>query len=318
MRRIDAHHHLWQYTPDEYSWIPDEMSSLRRDFLAEDLEREVRAANVDATIAVQARQTIEETRWLLSIARHNPLIAGVVGWLPLASESLAVLLDEFGDEIRLKGLRHVIQAEPAGFLDCEDFNRGIAALLGTGLVYDILILAPQLGEATRFVDRHPQQSFVLDHIAKPKIAKGEHVQWAAAIAELARRPNVVCKISGMVTEARWTEWRPHTMPQVLQPYFDTVLRCFGPHRLMIGTDWPVLTVGCDYAMWWQTVEAWIAPLTEIEREAILGGVAARVYGLDETPGVPSEEIHAGQDGTRRSTPARSQIQEFSERGSPHI
>ena len=280
MRRIDAHHHLWRYTPDEYGWIPDEMSVLRRDFLAEDLEREVRAAAVEATIAVQARQTIEETRWLLSLASEHAVIEGVVGWLPLTSESLPARLEEFREEAWLKGVRHVVQAEPAGFLDREDFNRGIAALLGTGLVYDILILAPQLQEATRFVDRHPHQSFVLDHIAKPGIARAEHAQWAVAIAQLAKRPNVVCKLSGMVTEARWTELTPHSMPHVLRPYFDTVLQAFGPDRLMIGTDWPVLTVGCGYAGWWRTVEDWIAPLSMAEREAILGGVAARVYRLE--------------------------------------
>lgn len=295
MMRIDAHHHLWRYNSEEYEWIPDEMAALRRDFTAKDLEREVQAAGVDATVAVQARQTVEETRWLLSIARQSPVIVGVVGWLPLADKSLPGLLEKFQDDPGLKGVRHVVQGEPAGYLDRNDFNRGIAVLQRAGLVYDLLVLARQLEEATRFVDRHPRQSFVLDHLAKPEIAKGEHVHWSVAITDLARRPNVSCKISGMVTEARWREWTP----EALAPYFDTALQAFGPDRLMIGTDWPVLTVGCDYARWWRTVEDWIAPLTQAEREAILGGVAERVYRLDRTPAAETPTSNVRIQGSSR-------------------
>jgi L-fuconolactonase len=273
--RVDAHHHLWHYTPAEYGWIDGSMQPLQRDFLPPDLDAVCRASGVDATIAVQARQTVEETRWLLSLAAQSPLIQGVVGWADIAADDFAGTQPALAANPLLKGLRHVVQAEPDGFLDRPEFNRGIAALQGTGLVYDILILARQLPEAIRFVDRHPEQSFVLDHIAKPAIAAGEIEPWATQIREFARRPHVACKLSGMVTEAAWQTWTPAS----LQPYFDTVLEAFGPGRVMAGSDWPVLTVACSYAQWWQVLEGWLAPLTAEERAQIEGLTATRVYGL---------------------------------------
>ena len=273
--RVDAHHHLWRYTPEEYGWIDDTMQALRRDFMPEDLEREALAAGVEATVAVQARQTVAETAWLLQLAAQNELIRGVVGWLPIAADDFPSALERFDAGPLLKGLRHVVQGEPAGFLDGTEFNRGIAALRGTGLVYDVLIFARQLAEATRFVDRHPQQQFVLDHIAKPEIAAGELEIWSKGIRELARRENVVCKVSGMVTEADWSQWSPAS----LKPYFDTVLEAFGPARLMAGSDWPVLTVACTYPRWWQTIAEWIAPLSATECEEIESGTAIRTYKL---------------------------------------
>jgi L-fuconolactonase len=273
--RVDAHHHLWRYTPEEYGWIDDAMHTLRRDFLPADLESEARAAGVNATVAVQARQTVAETAWLLQLAAESELIRGVVGWLPIADPEFPSALERFDTGPLLKGLRHVVQAEPAGFLDGPEFNRGIAALLPTGLVYDLLIVARQLEEATRFVDRHSQQVFVLDHIAKPGIAAGDMATWSGHIRELARRENVVCKLSGMVTEADWSHWSPLS----LQPYFDTVLEAFGPARLIAGSDWPVLTVACAYPRWWQTIAEWIAPLSPTERGQIEAGTAIRTYGL---------------------------------------
>ena len=273
--RVDAHHHLWHYSPEEYGWIDDAMHALRRDFLPADIEREARAADVDATVVVQGRQTVAETVWLLQQAALSPWIHGVVGWLPIASDDFPAAMERFDAGPLLKGQRHVVQAEPAGFLEGAEFNRGIAALRGTGLVYDLLIFSRQLEEATRFVDRHPQQIFVLDHIAKPSIAAGEIAQWSADIRELARRDNVVCKLSGMVTEDDWTHWSP----QSLQPYFDTVLEAFGPARVMAGSDWPVLTVACSYTRWWQTIAEWTAPLSVTERAQIESGTAIRTYRL---------------------------------------
>lgn len=273
--RIDAHHHLWRYSLEEYGWIDDSLQALRRDFLLDDLRTALSTAHVDGTIAVQARQTLAETRWLLALARGDSPVLGVVGWLPLASPDFPTLLDEFASEPALKGLRHVVQAEPAGFLDGPDFNRGLSALRGTGLVYDLLVYPGQLAETTRFVDRHPDQSFVLDHLAKPDIRHNGIVPWSTAIRELARRPNVTCKLSGMVTEADPQHW---TAAQ-LRPYFEVVLEAFGPSRLMIGTDWPVLTVACTYGRWWGIVESWVAALSEAEQSAILGGTATHVYSL---------------------------------------
>jgi len=255
------------------------MQPLQRDFLPADLAALCREASVDATIAVQARQTLAETEWLLSLAAESALsdnlIRGVVGWAEIVADNFADTLPTLTAHPLLKGLRHVVQAEPEGFLDAPAFNKGIAALRDTGLVYDILVFARQLPEAIRFVDRHPHQSFVLDHIAKPSIASGELDRWAAEIRELARRPNVACKLSGMVTEADWHAWTPAS----LQPYFEVVLEAFTPARLMAGTDWPVMTVACSYAQWWEVVRGWLAPLTPDERAQIEGLNAYSIYHL---------------------------------------
>jgi L-fuconolactonase len=276
--RIDCHHHLWVYSPSEYGWINNFMQPLRRDFLPPDLAGATFEARIDATVAVQARQTVDETLWLLELAGQGDLIRGVVGWAPIAEERFHETLDVLQWNPLLKGLRHVAQAEPDGFLDSFEFNRGIAALEGTGLVYDLLIYARQLPEATRLVDRHPRQAFVLDHIAKPLIAAAnpsDFKAWRADMEELARRPNVTCKLSGMVTEANWSLWSAQT----LYPYFGTVLEAFGPSRMMMGSDWPVLTVACEYRRWFEIVDAWIAPLSADERAQIEGGVANEVYHL---------------------------------------
>jgi L-fuconolactonase len=273
-RKIDAHHHLWHYTPEEYEWIGEEMMPLRRDFLSEDLRAALRSANVDATIAVQARQTVEETRWLLACAVEAPEIAAVVGWLPLKADNLSSLLDEVSSP-RLAGLRHVVQGEPDGFLDDPEFDRGIAHLTARGLTYDVLIFERQLAETIRFVDRHPRQQFVLDHAAKPRIATSELEPWATHIRNLAQRPNICCKISGLVTEAQWNAWNLDT----LRPYLDICVEAFGADRLLAGSDWPVCLVASPYADWWATLEEYFAAFSASEKEKIFGANAAAFYHL---------------------------------------
>jgi len=273
---IDAHHHLWKFSAAEYGWIDDSIAELRRDFVIADLERELTVANVDGTVVVQARQTDEETQWLLSLAGQTSRIRGVVGWAKIAGENFEEHAQHLAQEPWLVGLRHVVQAEPDGFLDDASFNRGIRALRNTGLVYDILIFERQLEEATRFVDRHPDQAFVLDHIAKPRIAAGELEPWRKRIIELARRPNVCCKVSGMVTEADPKNW---TREQ-LRPYLDVVVEAFGSQRLMAGTDWPVCLVGTSYQGWWDLLRDYFAGFGEEERGSIFGGCARKTYGLE--------------------------------------
>jgi L-fuconolactonase len=273
--RIDAHHHLWHYTPQDYGWIDDRMQLLRRDFLPADLEAEMTKAHIDASIAVQARQTLEETHWLLALAEKSQIIRGVTGWAPIADDTFPTILDQLRKNPRLKALRHVVQAEPDGFLDAPAFNRGITTLRETGLVYEILIFARQLPEAIRFVDRHPNQLFVLDHIAKPDIAGNGLAAWATPFRELAQRENVCCKLSGMVTEADWETWTPGT----IAPYFETALEAFGPSRLMAGSDWPVINLACTYTRWWQIISQWLTPLTATDRQQIEAGTAARIYHL---------------------------------------
>lgn len=278
-RRIDAHHHLWRYDSCEFDWIDAPKAALKRDFLTEDLLPELRQAGVEGTIVVQARQSLAETDWLLSLAGATPEILGVVGWLPIADPGFAAILHGVLscslDGRELKGLRHVVQAERAGFLDSRAFNEGMREVTRSKLVYDLLITWEQLEESLRFVDHHPAQQFVIDHIAKPAIASGALEPWAAHMRKFAERSNVSCKISGMATEADWDTWTPAS----LQPYFDVVLETFGPGRLMVGTDWPVLRLACDYHRWWHTVDGWIAPLSPAEQAEILSRTATRVYGL---------------------------------------
>lgn len=273
---IDTHQHFWQYDPIEYDWIDESMKRIRRDFLPADLRTELPAARVAGAISVQARQTIAETDWLLSLAANNDFLLGVIGWLPLAAENVSELLDNYAAQPKFKGLRHVVQGEPDGFLDQPDFNRGIRALTTRNLLYEILVLERQLPEAIRFVDRHPEQTFVLDHVAKPRIAQNLLEPWRTNLRHLAERENVCCKLSGMVTEADYHGWTP----EQLRPYLDAALEAFGPQRLMFGSDWPVCLVATRYADWADLIRDFIAPLSLSEQASILEGNARQTYRLD--------------------------------------
>ena len=273
--KIDAHHHFWHYNTQDYGWISDEMAVLRRDFLPADLKPELDRAGIDRVVSVQARQCVEETEWLLSLAEQNDFIAGVVGWLPIASPEFPALLERFAANPKLRALRHVVQDEPDDrFILGDDFNRGVDRILATGLVYDILIFERHLPYAIEFVRRHsPEQVFVLDHIAKPKIAAGELQPWADNLRKLAAFPNVFCKLSGLVTEADIRSWTP----QQLRPYMETVLEAFGPERVMFGSDWPVCTCATTYSQWRGVVGDFIASLGEHEQAQIMGGNALKAY-----------------------------------------
>ncbi len=273
---IDAHHHLWRYTPAEYEWIDEEMQPLRRDFLQKDLIEAMVTAGIDGTDVVQARQTVEETRWLLDLAEDCEAIRGVVGWAPIAGEEFPECMEEFEGRAKLKGLRHIIQSEmDEHYILREDFNSGIRTLAGSGLVYDILIYERHLVDTIYFVDEHPDQVFVLDHVAKPLIAGGVLQPWASRMMELGLRKNVWCKLSGMVTEANWQSWSPET----LKPYLDIAVEAFGPERLMAGSDWPVCLVASGYAQWFEVLRNYFAAFSETERAAVFGGTAIEVYGL---------------------------------------
>jgi L-fuconolactonase len=278
---IDAHHHLWRYSAAEYGWIDDEMKSLRRDFLPSDLIAAMASAGIDGTVAVQARQTLDETRWLLDLSDATDAIRGVVGWAPIAGEDLPGVMEEFDGRAKLKGLRHVIQDEPdEHYILREDFNSGIRTMVDSGLVYEILIFERHLEDAIYFVDEHPQQPFVLDHIAKPLIAAGGLEPWATRMRELGRRENVCCKLSGMVTEADWRTDRARARSlATLKPYLDVAVEAFGPSRLMAGSDWPVCLLATEYAQWFELLRSYFANFSETERAAVFGGTAIEVYGL---------------------------------------
>jgi L-fuconolactonase len=274
--RIDAHQHFWRYTPAEYEWIDESMSSLRRDFLPGDARREMDRAGIDACVAVQARQTLEETRWLLELAEADSFIAGVVGWVDLQAVDVAEDLEQFARHPKLVGVRHIVQSEPDDrFLLRPAFCRGISILEDLDLTYDILIYPKHLPAAIEFVSRFRTQRFVLDHAAKPEIRTGEIRRWETLIRELAQAQNVFCKISGLVTEADWTGWTSDD----IRPYLDVAFESFGVHRLMAGSDWPVCTVAAGYDRTISLVERYLEGRPASERDAVMGGNAARFWRL---------------------------------------
>jgi len=271
---IDSHHHFWKYTKKDFGWISDEMNQIRRDFLPEDLKKTITASGVDGVISVQARQSLEETDWLLNLAGKNEFILGVTGWLPLIDENTEGYIERYASDEKLKAVRHVIQDEEDNyFILRKDFNRGVSLLKKYDLIYEILIFEKHLPQTIDFVDRHPDQLFVLDHIAKPLIKENLISPWRQNITELAKRENVFCKVSGMVTEADFKRWTP----EQLRIYFNVVLETFGPERLMFGSDWPVCLVATEYGIWLDTVKGFISELSDNEKEMILGGAAQKVY-----------------------------------------
>jgi L-fuconolactonase len=259
------------------------MSALRRDFLVPDLQVLLAAAGIDATVVVQARETLEETAWLVDCAEKSSIIKGVVGWAAIEDEGFMDALTEMDGVDRLVGLREVVQCQPDGFLDRERFNRGIGQLKQLDLAYDLLIHEGQLVEAARFVDRHPTQRFVLDHAAKPKIAYCELEPWGTNLRELGRRQNVVCKISGLVTEARWDDWTLDS----LRPYLDVCVEVFGPNRLMAGSDWPVCLVATGYDQWFRLLEEYFRNFSDDEVCRIFGETAIDFYRLSQNAEVSS-------------------------------
>jgi L-fuconolactonase len=275
--RIDSHQHFWKYDAREYGWIDERMGVLKRGFLPADLEPRLKAAGFDACVTVQARPTLDETAWLLELADRSPFVAGVVGWVDLCSPDARGQLRRFAKHPRLVGVRHIVQGEPDDrFLLRADFGRGIALLEEFGLAYDILIYPRHLAVAAEFVKRFPRQRFVLDHLAKPEIVRGEIRGWTRDLRVLAAAPNVHAKLSGLVTEADWRRWTPDQ----LRPYLDVAFECFGPGRLMAGSDWPVCTLAADYGQAMGVVTEYLRDRPAAEREAALGGNARQFWRLE--------------------------------------
>lgn len=271
--KLDAHQHFWRYSAAEYPWIPSG-SELQRDWLPHDLATLQTPLGFDGSIAVQARQSLEETRWLLSLADQHPRIKGVVGWVDLRSPELTAQLKEFVAHPKFVGVRHVVQDEPYDrFMLGEEFLRGLGQLHSFGLSYDLLVFPKQLPAACEIAGRFPNQRFVLDHIAKPAITERRLEPWAEQIRELARRQNVFCKLSGLVTEADHQRWRESD----LLPYLDVVAEAFSPARLMIGSDWPVCLLAASYERTMNVVLTWAKQLSPAEQAGILGDNCARFY-----------------------------------------
>lgn len=273
---IDAHNHFWQYDPMEYPWIGDDISLLKRDFFPEQLKPNLDQYQVNGVIAVQARQSHDENRFLLNLARNNPYVKGIVGWVDLLADDVEESLQLFAQDPKFVGIRHMVQSETdEGFLLRKDFNRGVGFLKQYGLPYDILIHDKQLSVATKFVECFPEQKFVLDHIAKPLIKTGVIDPWAEQIKELAKHPQVLCKISGLVTEADWENWKEADVI----PYLDIVFDAFGPDRLMFGSDWPVCLIASDYERVFKLITRYISRFEKEDQEKIMGLNAVKFYNI---------------------------------------
>lgn len=274
--RLDSHQHFWHYNPAEHVWMTGAMEALRRDYLPQELAPLLAQAGFDGTIAVQARQNLEETRWLLELAARHEFIKGVVGWVDLRSPEVDGQLERFAADPKLVGVRHVVHDEADDrFLLLPEFRCGIARLAAHGLTYDLLLFPRHLPVAVEFVREFPGQAFVLDHIAKPPIRERGFSPWREDLAQLARLPNVWCKLSGMVTEAEWKGWQSDDFHR----YLDIVVEAFGTGRLMIGSDWPVCLLSGDYGPVMDIVRGYVARFTPAEQDAILGLNAAEFYGV---------------------------------------
>lgn len=273
---LDTHVHFWEYNPVRDAWIDASMGAIRRDFTPADWREAIRGLPVEGCVAVQADPSVAETEYLLGLASAHPEIKGVVGWLNLCSPLLGEQLELYTLNPALKGLRHIVQAEPPGYMDRPDFRRGMAALEAFGLAYDILVYAPQLEEAARLVRDFPGQPFVLDHLGKPNVREGRLAEWKGSLEKLAEAPNCHCKLSGLVTEARWDRWTADE----LRPCLEAALDLFGPKRLLFGSDWPVCQLAAGYEQVLGLVLDFIKILSPSEQRLILWENAHSFYGLN--------------------------------------
>ena len=274
--KVDAHQHFWEYNDRDYVWMGPAHDAIRRTFLPDDLAPLLDSIGFDGSVAVQARQTVEETEWLLAQAARHPRVLGVVGWVDLRSARIGEQIDRYTADPKFVGVRHVVHDESDDeFVLRADFQHGVSLLEPAGLTYDLLLFPRHIRPSIALVDSCPNQRFVIDHIAKPPIAAGEIEPWASDLREIARRDNVWCKLSGMVTEADRRAWTPSDFT----PYMDIVIEAFGADRLMIGSDWPVCALAGAYRPVMEIVIDYAERLSHGERAAILGGTCTEFYGL---------------------------------------
>lgn len=272
---IDAHQHFWQYDAAKHNWITDEMAVIRRDFLPQDLHPLLQQNGIAGCIAVQADQTENETEFLLQLAEKNDFIKGIVGWVDLLSGQVEDRLQYYQQFPKIKGFRHVLQGELPGFMLQPAFLEGIKSLGRFNYTYDILIFPQHLEAALKLVKLFPDQSFVIDHIAKPFIKKGWIDEWSKGITAIARCPNVLCKISGMVTEADLNQWKKEDFT----PYLDVITEAFGINRVMFGSDWPVCQVAASYGEMLTIVKEYFSSYTLEEQKLFFGANARKFYKI---------------------------------------
>lgn len=273
--KVDSHNHFWLYNDSDFKWIDSSMTKLQCDFLPRDVRPELESLGYQGSIAVQAAQTVHETEFLLELSERFPEVLGVVGWVDLSSPYVDRELERFHAHPAFKGVRHIVQDEPEGFLLRPDFHDGVRRLSHYGLTYDLLIRARQMPEGLEFVARFPDLPIVLDHMAKPPIRDGIIDDWRKQIRLFASHSNVFCKLSGLVTEADWHHWSP----SALRPYVQEALESFGPARVMIGSDYPVCLLGGAFEKVMLAYEELVSDLSETEQSQILGATAAGFYGV---------------------------------------
>lgn len=272
---IDSHQHFWNYEPQKHSWIDEEMKSIRRDFLPEELAQVYKENEITGSVVVEADQAETETAFLLSLSKQHPFIKGVVGFVDLKADNIQERLEYFSQFNRLKGFRAVLQSQDPSYMLQPSFMRGIGLLKKYGFTYDVLVFPKHLAAVKELVQQNPDQSFVIDHLAKPYIKAGDIDAWAKDMKELAAFPNLYCKISGMVTEADYKYWKPENFT----PYLDVVVNAFGTQRIMYGSDWPVCLVAASYAQVLSIVKNYFSSFTPDEQAAFFAGNATRFYHL---------------------------------------
>lgn len=271
---IDAHVHFWRIGCSDCKWPPPELTAIHRDFLPKDWRREADAAGIDAAIAVQSQPSGRDTDWLLELAREDARIAGVVGWVDLAAREVPERVAALASNPKLRGLRPMLQDLPEDdWILQPAVTPAIEAMIAHDLCFDALVLPRHLPHLLRFAERHPDLQIVIDHAAKPDIARGGLDPWRAQIAALAEFPNVSCKLSGLVTEAG-----EHWHSDDLRPYVEHLLATFGPRRVLWGSDWPVVNLAADYSRWLNLADT-LTGLAGDDRAALFGDNAVRVYGI---------------------------------------
>jgi L-fuconolactonase len=276
MKRIDSHQHFWKFDPVRDSWINDDMKIIQKDFLPEDLQPLLKQNGFDGCVAVQSDQTEAENHFHFQNAENFDFIKGIVGWIDLQSKAVEERLEYYTQFKKIKGFRHVLQGEPQRDLMLQPaFMNGISLLRKYNFTYDILIFKDQLQYIPKFVSSFPDQRFVIDHISKPDIKSGEIDQWKQDIRQIAQFENVHCKISGMVTEANWKNWKKEDF----KPYIDVVVEAFGINRIMFGSDWPVCLVAASYDEMLGIAEDYFSSFSKEEQERFFGLNAIRFYNL---------------------------------------
>ncbi len=274
---VDAHQHFWKFDPVRDTWMdPSSMQAIRRDFLPADLAPILDKLGIDGTIAVQADQSQAETQFLLEQAQSSNIVFGVVGWVDLMANDLEKHLEHYQSESTLVGFRHILQAEPAGYMLQPEFIRGVQLLAKFDFTYDILVYAHQLDDVLKFIPHLEGQRLIIDHLAKPDIKHGEISKWRHQMKEVSGHSNIYCKISGMITEADWSKWKPED----LHPYMDTVFEYFGVDRCVYGSDWPVCTLAGSYQQVFGVIDSYLSQFDQTERDKVLGKNALDFYNID--------------------------------------